>query len=224
MRLFQNLSSLQLSLPFAASLFLFAAGVDESPQGREPAPQGEESAVQDTAEEEATESKWILRPTTSDRSLEEQFSEFLTEVHDYESEIHEFTQNPDDVYLAVGSTANELPSIEVLVDAIPLAGDETEVTKMRVELVAFFSTGVGKDHPKRLRMLEVLNDYNMSVWGVTRVFLDSDGDLRLDSNVLVPESEHGVHCSVVFDHIVDIVDTWNGVGALLKEAGLPYGN
>jgi len=196
---------------FAAEIFLLAAVVIvlliASPL-----------AAADEIAEDST--RWLLPIVEDDETMEKRIAAYMLKVHEIEAEYHFADENDLVLKYMFSSDENAFPSIPLFVDteqsnSMTQAGETTE---RRVSLSAYYVLPEEMKTPeKRVKLLELVNQWHLGKWEPQRLYIDADGDLAMQCTINVPGKDFEVHAEVIADQIFRMYGAWGEIYQAVNE-------
>jgi hypothetical protein len=162
----------------------------------------------------------LLFVTQDESQVEKQIGAYLGDVKGLNVTYRNRGENNEDKFLGVSFNADEAPSITMIIDTSPSANRDGQASERRVKIYSYFTYGIKENHPKRAKVLEVLNLFMTESWSPGRLYLDSDGDVILQSDVNIPGQDYPVHPEMVYDLMSRMVLSWKELYPALVSAGV----
>jgi hypothetical protein len=175
---------------------------------------------------EESSSKWLLYPSSNEADNEMQVARYLKAKSDVEAKVHQNKGNSDDIYISYKLSPDGAPEIRAFVDtAVSTRNSEGAVTERMFRVHAYYVLPDSAKTPQiRGRLLEFCNRWHASRWWPSRVYLDKDGDIVLESTVNIPGLETPIHAESVNDLLQRMLSAWKELHPeILKAAGLAGG-
>jgi len=114
-----------------------------------------------------------------------------------------------DLYLQYTLDPKGTPKIKVSVDTMVTAKGEGKVTERAVRAAAFYVLPPSAKTPEaRRKILELNNEWHQKKWMPGRVYLDTDGDVALETYVNIPGATTPIHAEVVSDLLLRMNSAW----------------
>ncbi|MBK8978927.1 MAG: hypothetical protein IPM29_23755 [Planctomycetes bacterium] len=205
-------------LPLSATAVLATAGLAfliQDPGGLKNRPGGPAAATT------AQQGDNLLRVTDSTNALELQIGKYFKDEKGWKVDYRTLGDDAGDLLLDVSFGVEKHAPISFTINAVPAARDGDKVVETRISIRSWFVIGVGPDHPMRGKVLEAINEHLQGYWIPQRVYLDSDGDLTLESNVNIPGADYPVHPEQIADLVIRTVYAWETLADKLEERGCP---
>ena len=114
-----------------------------------------------------------------------------------------------DLYLQYTLDPEGTPKISVGVDTMVTARDEGKVTKRAVRAAAFFVLPPSAKTPEaRRKILELNNTWHQQKWMPGRIYLDTDGDVAMETYINISGAATPIHAAMVTDMLLRMNSMW----------------
>jgi hypothetical protein len=154
--------------------------------------------------------EWLLYPAQDEASVERKVAAYLKATEGLEGKIETFEADTSDVYVLYKLTPGNAPGILVTVDTLVAGKDKDKVTERTIELAAVYTLADEAKTPAvRQKILELNNSWHQENWTPGRIYLDTDGDLVLETYVNIPGQNTPIHAELVRDALLRIKSAWN---------------
>ena len=145
----------------------------------------------------------------SESLVEMQIDDYLRKTERFAISIEEWNGIPDDLYLVFDRPSGNAPSLTFQIDTLQSAtGVNNVVTERVIRITSWYVINVTPDHWAREPILELINGYAQELWSPPKIYLDSDGDIRLEWYINIAGEDAPVHLEQVRDAINRIGDGW----------------
>ncbi|MCK4873735.1 MAG: hypothetical protein KAS72_13515 [Phycisphaerales bacterium] len=168
--------------------------------------------------------RWLLFAVDDESSTERTIAAYLKEKDDVQGSFRLFPGDEEDVYVTYSLSPDDAPTIEAMVDTtVSNRTDAGIVIERRIYLrAAHVLPDELKTAEARSRILELSNTYMRTKWAPGRIYIDTDGDIALETSINIPAADVPIHVEMVRDHLLRMMNGWGDFyGMLDAEFDLP---
>jgi len=167
--------------------------------------------------------RWLLQVCQDESSLEKTIADYMKEEYDIQAGRHVTKQDDADIYLSYTLAPEGAPKIACIVDSEVSARNGDRVVERMIKIVAWYELPASaKTRQARAKILELNNEWHEKKWMPGRVYIDDDGDIRLETFLNIPSTTIPVHAELVRDLLVRTNAAWaEYYQTLAKSLSLP---
>jgi hypothetical protein len=153
--------------------------------------------------------KWLMRVVQDGATLENLIADYIQTEYGVEAERRASPTDNADILLSYTLAPDDAPEIPCVVDTAVSAREHGRVVERVVQVVAWYELPASLKTPQtRARILELNNEWHRENWMPGRIYLDADGDIRLESFLNIPAEGVPVHPDLVYDLLVRTKTAW----------------
>jgi len=151
-----------------------------------------------------------LRVVQDEESVEKTIARYLREKDGLQADYRFSGDDEEDLTLKYTFDLEGTPEIPLLIDTmITGRSPEGDVTERCIKLFAFYvMPDEAKNDETLAKVLALNNQWMQEKWVPGRIYVDTDGDVCLETFVNIPGAEFTVHTELVRDAALRMAGAW----------------
>ena len=163
-----------------------------------------------TAQAPGAEQSWMLYPVQDESSLERKIANYIKAKSKVEAVYKFFGEKNDDLYLQYTLIPQGAPRVRLAVDTMVSGRQQGRVSERVIKVSTYYVLPASAKTPEaRRKILELNNTWHQKKWMPGRVFIDTDGDIAMETFVNIPGADTPVHAELIRDIILRTNSVWS---------------